>query len=97
MGCECIPHLLLKASECQALVVELSALKIKKYALYKICFWVSKGTGQGRVQGLLRPAQSVAFHKGRDRQYQRVRFFVPGWEVQLAAAAGHYVCLGVSG
>lgn len=43
MGCECIPHLLLKASGCQALVVELSALKIKKYALYKICFWVSKG------------------------------------------------------
>lgn len=35
------------------------------------------GGCQGRARGLLRPAQSVAFHKGRDRQYQRVSFFVP--------------------
>lgn len=35
------------------------------------------GRQQGRARGLLRPAQSVAFHKGRDRQYQRVTFFVP--------------------
>lgn len=89
---------LLKARECQrALVVELSALKIKnkreKYAFfYKICFWVSKGgcrehPGTGQTPGQVCSDQLSCISQRQGQTEPKGHLLFPGWKIHQAAAS----------